>query len=756
MAILSNINGKFAVDSTGAVQFSGAAGTSGYILKSNGTGSAPTWVDPDTVVGPYLPLSGGTLTGATATASNIAFTVGGNLTVNGSSFLEDTDIVGGSAYPLQVTSTQRYMVQVRNLNNTVSSNYGWWWFMDTNFNMGFHADGASDRLTLTRDGDLSVGGFITTPAQERISVGTWDNSAFTGGNAQGFSVQGVTPGLFILETDQTNKKSYLAMSGGGMYLGGSIDFLGIDTDGARAVTIDDSQRVGIGTTSPSQKLHVEGLALIKNNTSGLLYLYDTSNSIYGDINGVGIVNAGNNLRLSTGGTERVRIDSSGNVGIGKTSPGQKLDVEGSIRLNSELQIFTGTTDIGQISNSGGALNIQGTSTRDVSLGSDSFPQAVFIEGSNGNVGIGTTSPSKKLDVLGTGLRLQDNSNYSSITIGASGWSQDYPYLRLDTFNSDGTGYFWALGHRKTDGTKTVRMLISDTSSRYVTVIDQLNVATFTSNELGGSGNYPSFSTNVVLRHSGNSYINGGNVGIGTTSPAYKLHISEAVDRSLSSSQAQMRIEGNGYGAFFALNTDSFQIGQNSNSRDLTFHSGASSANILERMRIKSHGDVVIGGTSTQNARTVSFDVGTNNIVFDNCTTSGAGNGTEFQTFRRNNGSSSVQIGSIVMNGTSGITYATSSDYRLKENVVELTNALDRVDQLKPSRFNFISDESRTIDGFLAHEVQDIVPEAIVGTKDEVDEDGNPKYQSIDQSKLVPLLVGAIQELEARVKELENK
>ena len=78
MAILSNINGKFAVDSTGAVQFSGQAGTSGYVLKSNGN-SAPTWVDPDTIIGPYLPLSGGTLTGATATASGISFTVGGNL-----------------------------------------------------------------------------------------------------------------------------------------------------------------------------------------------------------------------------------------------------------------------------------------------------------------------------------------------------------------------------------------------------------------------------------------------------------------------------------------------------------------------------------------------------------------------------------------------------------------------------------------------------------------------------------------------------
>ena len=82
MAILSNVNGKFAVDSTGAIQFSGQTGTSGYVLKSNGN-AAPTWVDGSTVIGgPYLPLSGGTLTGATATASGISFTVGGALSAS--------------------------------------------------------------------------------------------------------------------------------------------------------------------------------------------------------------------------------------------------------------------------------------------------------------------------------------------------------------------------------------------------------------------------------------------------------------------------------------------------------------------------------------------------------------------------------------------------------------------------------------------------------------------------------------------------
>jgi hypothetical protein len=76
-------------------------------------------------------------------------------------------------------------------------------------------------------------------------------------------------------------------------------------------------------------------------------------------------------------------------------------------------------------------------------------------------------------------------------------------------------------------------------------------------------------------------------------------------------------------------------------------------------------------------------------------------------------------------------------------------------QLKPARFNFKIDADKTVDGFLAHEVSSIVPEAISGTKDEVDADGNPIYQGIDQSKIVPLLMKTIQELEARITTLEN-
>ena len=131
------------------------------------------------------------------------------------------------------------------------------------------------------------------------------------------------------------------------------------------------------------------------------------------------------------------------------------------------------------------------------------------------------------------------------------------------------------------------------------------------------------------------------------------------------------------------------------------------------------------------------------------------------------------VGSVSTNGSSTV-FATSSDYRLKENVNYDWDATTKLKQLKPARFNFIADDTTVIDGFIAHEVQEVVPEAVTGAKDAMrdeeyevtpavkDEDGNivteavmgtrsvPDYQGIDQSKLVPLLVKTIQELEARI------
>ena len=137
----------------------------------------------------------------------------------------------------------------------------------------------------------------------------------------------------------------------------------------------------------------------------------------------------------------------------------------------------------------------------------------------------------------------------------------------------------------------------------------------------------------------------------------------------------------------------------------------------------------------------------------------------------------TQYGSISWNG-SAMAYNTSSDYRLKENIVSLTGGIDRIKQLQVRRFNFIATPGVTVDGFVAHEAQTVVPEAVTGTQDEVevwkegqelpegvsvgdnklDEDGNtiPVYQGIDQSKLVPLLTAALQEAIAKIETLETK
>ena len=144
-----------------------------------------------------------------------------------------------------------------------------------------------------------------------------------------------------------------------------------------------------------------------------------------------------------------------------------------------------------------------------------------------------------------------------------------------------------------------------------------------------------------------------------------------------------------------------------------------------------------------------------------CARDGSGSATVLG-FARKTDTTAVTVGSITTSGTA-TAYNTSSDYRLKENVVTDWDATTRLKQLKPSRFNFIDDADTTVDGFLAHEVSDIVPEAITGEKDATetytDDEGNeqtrPIYQAIDQSKLVPLLVKTIQELEARITTLEN-
>jgi hypothetical protein len=182
--------------------------------------------------------------------------------------------------------------------------------------------------------------------------------------------------------------------------------------------------------------------------------------------------------------------------------------------------------------------------------------------------------------------------------------------------------------------------------------------------------------------------------------------------------------------------------------------GASSP--TERMRIDNSGAVLINRTTLGNiGDSFGTALGLNYAYFERSGSpavyirrgTSTGNAVEFYQ------GTNTFVGSISVTG-SATAYNTSSDHRLKENIVPLTGAIDRINQLQVHRFNFIAEPDRTVDGFIAHEAQDVVPECVTGEKDAVDDDGNPIYQGIDQSKLVPLLTAALQEAIGRIESLE--
>jgi hypothetical protein len=279
----------------------------------------------------------------------------------------------------------------------------------------------------------------------------------------------------------------------------------------------------------------------------------------------------------------------------------------------------------------------------------------------------------------------------------------------------------------------------------------------------------------------------GQVGIGTTSPASLLHISSSSNTRIkitagTSNDSQINFGDSGDDDIGMINYD-----HASNSMKFV-------TNTAERMRINSDGEVFIN-TAT------GFDVGrlcidypsTNRGIALKVNTTSA---SDQIAFTNPNG-----IVGTITSSASATAYNTSSDYRLKENVNYNFDATTRLKQLKPARFNFIVEPNKTVDGFLAHEVQDIIPEAITGEKDKtetkekvvVNADGRviaqnieqadwetgkipneegtlnypidstweaskvlPVYQGIDQAKLTPLLTKALQEAIAKIESLEAR
>jgi hypothetical protein len=393
------------------------------------------------------------------------------------------------------------------------------------------------------------------------------------------------------------------------------------------------------------------------------------------------------------------------------------------------------------------INFSGA-TSEMSLGYDATDNAFIIANaadgltsnermridSSGNVGIGTSSPAELLDVNNTSnshrvaIFRQNNASYNTdIALYHTSSSSDSTLITKRT-----NGDLW---------------LYQSTAK---------NIAFFTTS-----------SERMRIDASGN-------VGIGTDSPTAKLEVSEGGSTAAqgdtdllvrhssaagTTAQVQILAGNTGYSNLYLSDTDAYNAGgfiYNHSSNYL-----ATNVNGAERMRIDSSGNLHVGKTATSNttAGTSLLEDGRFTFIVDqgdggqevgviNNQTSG----TYVIDFRQAN----TDVGRIRVTA-SATEYQTSSDYRLKENVEYDWDATTRLNELKPARFSWIANpDVGTVDGFLAHEVSDIVPESIGGEKDEVDSDGNPVYQGIDQSKLVPLLTKALQEAHAKIQIQENQ
>ena len=250
-----------------------------------------------------------------------------------------------------------------------------------------------------------------------------------------------------------------------------------------------------------------------------------------------------------------------------------------------------------------------------------------------------------------------------------------------------------------------------------------------------------------------------NVGIGTSSPASRLSVTGSaniatfdggaatsisltgstrsdiflIDSGAATDQKRLTIRGDGGNLIFGVENDAI-------------------TNFTERMRITSGGNLLVGTTSDIARIGAVFDGNTNNGCVLRTSTNASGAGFLYFQQDTNTCGSVVRVGT-----TSAVTYSTTSDYRLKENVVPMTNGLDKVSRLKPVTYTW-KQGGESAEGFIAHELAEVCPDAVVGTKDQVetylDDEGNeqtrPKYQSIDTSFLVATLTAAIQELKAEL------
>jgi hypothetical protein len=238
----------------------------------------------------------------------------------------------------------------------------------------------------------------------------------------------------------------------------------------------------------------------------------------------------------------------------------------------------------------------------------------------------------------------------------------------------------------------------------------------------------------------------GNVGIGTTSPT-SFSGYTVVDAYNGTTGAFFLVRNPTKTGQFVVDTNGVRLGSRTN--DFL----ALTTNDTERMRIDTSGNVFVNTTSQidQGLICAAYNgQAKQGIVLKD--TNATLNGS-YMYFINSAGSLAGQIQRI---GTTTVAYGTSSDYRLKENVAPITNALDKLTQLKPVTYTWKDTDNETGEGFIAHELQEVCPFAVIGEKDAVDAQGNPVYQSIDTSFLVATLTAAIQEQQTIINDLKAR
>ncbi len=594
-----------------------------------------------------------------------------------------------------------------------------------------------------------------------------------------------------------------------------------------AMRIRNDGNVGIGTTTPVSKLEVNGSIKATGITAnigsdpGVSLSYDTSNNI-------GLIETWSSKPLLTrtynyqafsiGTNEQMRITSTG-IGIGVTSPGHKLEVNGGIRAGIAGNASANTPALkvyaaGASSSATAAIAIQqGTGEGDTIIFADYEPHVEWgISAQNSTdqihftAGTSTNNLGSKTFYNNAGTARtayikfnHDLTDGTTLIGGQIGMGRDYNggIYAINTSSTPGIDSNWGLEVQRTANVDDY-----NTRLKYYPVSGQSRKAGIYDSRNARFSLYSDTNNNpdILIPHAF--------LGIGNTSPTYRLQLGTsgsladsirlgtyAVTKNTRQYIGYTRADsglfeesGNGdtpstvlagvAGIRIVNTTGTIASSQADNSVQLLTHIYNGGSRVA--LHASYNGNIGIGNTSPQTTlhtgpTTTITNVFTARFAASNFFASGGNSmfyvpdtaanimmfgsnqfGTnQIEFYHKNPGTSQAYVGRISTSG-SATSYVTSSDYRLKENIVPISDSISRLNQLKPSRFNFIEEPGKVVDGFIAHEVQDIVPEAIVGEKDEVDKDGGIIPQGIDQAKLVPLLVAAIQELEARVKELENR